>query len=35
VYISPLIVAEEFQDGAWVETFRLELIEYTFVESEG
>lgn len=35
VYISPLIVAEELRDGAWVETFRLELLEYTFVESEG
>ncbi len=35
VYISPLIVAEEFRDGAWVETFRLELLEYTFVEGEG
>ncbi|MFC2079196.1 hypothetical protein ACFLSZ_04380 [Candidatus Bipolaricaulota bacterium] len=35
VYISPRIVAEEFQDDAWVETFRLELIEYTHVEGEG
>jgi len=28
VYISPLIRAEEMRDGAWVETFRLELVEY-------
>jgi len=35
VYISPRIVAEEFKNGAWVETFRLELVEYTVVEGEG
>jgi hypothetical protein len=35
VYISPRIRAEELVDGAWVETFSLELIEYTVVESEG
>jgi len=35
VYISPLIVAEQFRDDVWVETFRLELVEYTFVEGEG
>jgi hypothetical protein len=35
VYISPLIRAEELRDGAWVETFSLELIEYTVVEGEG
>jgi len=35
VYISPLIAAEELRDGAWVETFRMELVEYTFVEGEG
>jgi len=29
VYISPRILAEELRDGVWVETFRLELIEYT------
>jgi len=29
VYISPRILAEELRDGEWVETFRLELIEYT------
>ncbi|MBE0634924.1 hypothetical protein IH601_02880 [Candidatus Bipolaricaulota bacterium] len=35
VYISPLIRAEELRDGEWVETFALELIEYTLVEGEG
>jgi len=35
VYISPLIRAEELRDGEWVQTFALELIEYTVVEGEG
>jgi len=35
VYISPRIAAEENRDGVWVETFRMELVEYTFVEGEG
>jgi hypothetical protein len=35
VYISPRIRAEELRDGAWVETFALELVEYTVVEGEG
>jgi hypothetical protein len=35
VYISPLIRAEELRGGEWVETFSLELIEYTVVEGEG
>jgi len=35
VYISPRIRAEELRDGEWVETFSLELIEYTVVEGEG
>ena len=35
VYISPLIRAEELRDGEWVETFSIELIEYTVVEGEG
>jgi hypothetical protein len=35
VYISPRIVAEELRDGTWVETFRFELVDYTFAESEG
>ena len=35
VYISPLIRAEELRDGEWVETFALELVEYTVVEGEG
>ena len=35
VYISPRIRAEELRDGEWVETFALELIEYTVVEGEG
>jgi len=35
VYISPLIRAEELRDGAWVEVFALELIEYTVTEGGG
>jgi hypothetical protein len=35
VYISPRIVAEELKNGAWVETFRLELVEYSVVQGEG
>ncbi len=35
VYISPRIRAEELREGEWVETFALELIEYTFVEGGG
>jgi len=35
VYISPLIRAEELRDGEWVETFALELIEYTVTEGDG
>jgi len=35
VYISPLIRAEELRDGKWVETFVLELVEYTVTEGEG
>lgn len=35
VYISPRIVAEELRQGEWVETFRLELVEYSHVESKG
>jgi hypothetical protein len=35
VYISPLIRAEELRNGEWIETFALELVEYTFAESEG
>ncbi len=35
VYISPRIVAEELRDGDWVETFRLELVDYTVTESDG
>lgn len=35
VYISPRIRAEELRDGKWVETFGLELIEYTVTEGEG
>ncbi len=35
VYISPLIRAEELRDGEWVETFSLELVEYTVVKGEG
>ena len=34
VYISPLIRAEELRNGEWVETFSLELVEYTVVEGE-
>ncbi|MGD9676116.1 MAG: hypothetical protein AB7V19_05470 [Candidatus Bipolaricaulia bacterium] len=29
VYISPLIRVEELRNGQWVETFSLELVEYT------
>jgi hypothetical protein len=35
VYISPRIRAEEFRDGEWVETFALELVEYTVTEGGG
>ena len=35
VYISPRIRAEELQDGEWVETFVIELVDYTFTEGEG
>jgi hypothetical protein len=35
VYISPRIVAEELRDGEWVETFRLELVDYAFTEGDG
>ena len=35
VYISPRIRAEELRDGEWVETFAIELIEYTVEESGG
>ena len=35
VYISPRIRAEEMRDGEWVETFALELVEYTVTEGEG
>jgi hypothetical protein len=35
VYISPRIRAEELRDGSWVETFVLELVEYTVTESSG
>jgi len=35
VYISPLIRAEELRDGEWIETFALELIEYTVTEGGG
>ncbi len=35
VYISPRIVAEELKNGEWIETFRLELVEYTVAEGEG
>lgn len=34
-YISPRILVEELRDGKWVETFGLELIEYTVTEGEG
>lgn len=35
VYISPRIRAEELRDGEWVETFAIELIEYTVIEGDG
>ena len=35
VYISPRIRAEELRDGEWVETFAIELIEYTVDGSGG
>jgi len=35
VYISPRIRAEELRGGEWVETFVLELVEYTHTEGEG
>jgi hypothetical protein len=35
VYISPRIRAEELRDGEWVETFALELVEYTVEEGGG
>lgn len=35
VYISPRIRAEELRNGEWVETFALELIEYTVTEGAG
>jgi hypothetical protein len=35
VYISPLIRVEELRGGEWVETFRLELMEYVVTGSEG
>lgn len=35
VYISPRIRAEELRDGKWVETFALELVEYTVTEGGG
>ena len=35
VYISPRIRAEELRGGEWVETFALELIEYTVTEGSG
>lgn len=34
-YISPRILVEELRDGKWVETFGLELIEYTVTEGAG
>ncbi|HCP32193.1 TPA: hypothetical protein DIT45_02975, partial [Candidatus Acetothermia bacterium] len=34
-YISPRILVEELRDGKWVETFGLELVEYTVTEGEG
>jgi hypothetical protein len=30
VYISPRIVVEELRNGVWVETFRMELVEYGY-----
>ena len=35
VYISPRIRAEELRDGEWIETFVLELVEYTVTEGGG
>lgn len=35
VYISPRIRAEELRGGEWVETFALELMEYTVTEGDG
>jgi hypothetical protein len=35
VYISPRIRAEELRGGVWVETFVLELVEYTVTEGDG
>jgi hypothetical protein len=35
VYISPRIRSEELRDGVWVETFALELIDYTIPEGDG
>jgi len=35
VYISPRIRAEELRNGEWVETFALELMEYTVTEGDG
>ena len=35
VYISPRIRAEELRDGEWVETFGIELVNYTFTEGAG
>ena len=35
IYISPRIRAEELRDEEWVETFALELIEYTVTEGDG
>ncbi len=35
VYISPRILAEELRDGEWIETFAIELVEYTVEEGGG
>jgi len=35
VYISPRIVVEELRGGEWVETFRMELVEYSYAEGGG
>ena len=35
VYISPRIRAEELRDGEWVQTFAIELVEYTVTEGGG
>jgi len=35
VYISPRIKAEELRDGEWIQTFMLELVEYTVTEGGG